>query len=52
MKLFAELKLLVAAATVLTALPVLAAGAMCLPDRLSAAADLGRTAVYFSSVSL
>ncbi len=51
MTIFAQLKGLIAAAAVLTAVPVLLASALCLPDRL-AAADIGSALQYVSSVSL
>ena len=51
MNLVTELKGLIAAAAVLTALPVLLASALGLPDRLTAP-DLASALHYFSSVSL
>jgi hypothetical protein len=49
--LLSELKGLIAAAAVLTAVPLLLASALHLPDRLSGR-DLGSALHYFSSVSL
>lgn len=51
MNLLAEFKALIAAAAILTALPLLIASAFHLPERLGPA-DLSSALHYFSSVSL